>query len=82
MNQNLTQGAIIPSLLRLALPIMGMSFVQMAYNMVDMIWLGRVGAGAVAAVGTATFFHLARHVAADDNQNRGRDHHFTGNWPG
>ncbi|WP_461538193.1 MATE family efflux transporter [Spongorhabdus nitratireducens] len=56
MNQNLTQGAIVPSLLRLALPIMGMSFVQMAYNMVDMIWLGRVGADAVAAVGTATFF--------------------------
>ncbi|MTI15423.1 MATE family efflux transporter [Sansalvadorimonas verongulae] len=56
MNQNLTQGPIVPSLVRLALPIIGMSFVQMAYNMVDMIWLGRVGANAVAAVGTATFF--------------------------
>ena len=56
MNQNLTQGPIVPSLVRLALPIIGMSFVQMAYSLVDMIWLGRVGANAVAAVGTASFF--------------------------
>lgn len=55
MSQNLTQGPIVPSLLRMALPIIGMSFVQMAYSMVDMIWLGRVGADAVAAVGTASF---------------------------
>ena len=55
MSQNLTQGPIVPSLLRMALPIIGMSFVQMAYNMVDMIWLGRVGADAVAAAGTAGF---------------------------
>ena len=35
---------------------MGTSFIQMAYNMIDMIWLGRVGSDAVAAVGAATFF--------------------------
>ena len=37
-------------------PIIATSFVQMAYNLTDMIWVGRVGSGAVAAVGTAGFF--------------------------
>ncbi|MCW7552915.1 MATE family efflux transporter [Endozoicomonas gorgoniicola] len=55
MNQKLTQGPIVPSLLRMAFPIIGMSFVQMTYNMVDMVWLGRIGSDAVAAVGTASF---------------------------
>lgn len=53
---NLIDGEIVPSLIRLALPIMGTSFLQMAYNMTDMLWLGRVGSSAVAAVGTAVFF--------------------------
>jgi putative MATE family efflux protein len=35
---------------------MGTSFVQMAYNMTDMIWLGRLSSESVAAVGTAGFF--------------------------
>ncbi|NLJ40960.1 MAG: MATE family efflux transporter [Clostridiales bacterium] len=35
---------------------MGTSFVQMAYNMTDMIWVGRIGTRAVASVGTAGFF--------------------------
>lgn len=56
MTNNLTQGPIVKSLIKLAIPVIGMSFVQMAYNMVDMIWLGRVGSQAVAAVGTASFF--------------------------
>ena len=53
---NLTQGSILKVLFKLAIPIMGTSFVQMAYNMTDMIWVGRVGYRAVAAVGTAGFF--------------------------
>lgn len=53
---NLVEGNITKSLIELALPIMGTSFIQMAYNMTDMIWLGRVGSKAVAAVGTAGFF--------------------------
>ena len=44
------------ALTRLAIPIIATSFVQMAYNLTDMIWVGRVGSGAVAAVGTAGFF--------------------------
>lgn len=53
---NLTQGNIYQKLFKLALPIMGTSFVQMAYNLIDMIWVGKLGSSAVAAVGTAGFF--------------------------
>lgn len=53
---DLTQGSILQALTRLAIPIIATSFVQMAYNLTDMIWVGRVGSGAVAAVGTAGFF--------------------------
>lgn len=34
---------------------MGTSFIQMAYGMIDMIWLGKLSSFAVAAVGTAGF---------------------------
>ncbi|AOT70701.1 MATE family efflux transporter [Geosporobacter ferrireducens] len=53
---NLTEGSIWRALVKLSLPIMSTSFVQMAYNMTDMIWIGRIGSKAVAAVGTAGFF--------------------------
>ncbi|MCY6957295.1 MATE family efflux transporter [Clostridium brassicae] len=56
MNNKLTEGKILPTLIKLALPIMGTSFVQMAYNMTDMIYIGRLGSSAVAGVGTAGFF--------------------------
>lgn len=55
-NNRLTEGNISSTLVRLAIPIMATSFVQMAYNMMDMIWLGRVSTNAVAAAGTAGFF--------------------------
>ncbi|NEW84742.1 MAG: MATE family efflux transporter, partial [Mariniphaga sp.] len=54
--KNLTKGSIPRQLIRLSLPIMGTSFVQMAYNLTDMIWLGKVGSDSVAAVGVASFF--------------------------
>lgn len=53
---SLTDGSIFKALTRLAMPIIGTSFVQMAYGFIDMIWVGRLGSGAVAAVGTAGFF--------------------------
>ena len=53
---DLTQGRITEKLVKLSLPIMATSFIQMAYNMIDMIWVGKVGSSAVAAVGTAGFF--------------------------
>ena len=53
---NLTEDNILKALFKLAIPIMGTSFVQMAYNMTDLIWVGRIGSRAVAAVGTAGFY--------------------------
>ena len=53
---SLTEGPIIGTLVKLALPIMGTSFIQMAYSLTDMIWIGKAGSQAVAAVGTAGFF--------------------------
>ncbi|MDU4890064.1 MAG: MATE family efflux transporter [Clostridium sp.] len=53
---NLTEGPIASSLIKLSLPIMGTSFIQMAYNLTDMIFIGKKGSDAVAAVGTAGFF--------------------------
>ena len=53
---DLTRGNIFSQLIKLSIPIMATSFMQMAYNLTDMIWIGRVGSGAVAAVGTAGFF--------------------------
>jgi len=54
--KNLTEGPITRQIVRLTLPILGTSFVQMAYNLTDMLWLGRVGSNAVAAVGIASYF--------------------------
>ncbi|MEH0154189.1 MATE family efflux transporter [Limibacter armeniacum] len=54
--KDLTQGNILRQLMQLAMPIMATSFVQMAYTMADMAWLGRAGSEEVAAVGTASFF--------------------------
>lgn len=53
---NLVSGNILSTLFKLAVPILGTSFIQMAYNLIDMIWVGRIGSNAVAAVGTAGFF--------------------------
>lgn len=53
---NLTEGNIIKTLTKLAIPIMGTSFIQMAYNLTDVMWLGRLSTKAVAAAGTAGFF--------------------------
>ena len=52
-NLNLTEGKITSTLVKLALPIMGTAFIQMAYSLTDTMWLGRFSTKAVAAVGTA-----------------------------
>ena len=46
----------VNALFTLDLPIMATSFLQMAYNMIDMIWIGIVGSGSVSAVGAAAMF--------------------------
>lgn len=53
---DLTTGHITEKLIKLAIPIMGVSFIQTAYNLIDMIWIGKAGSAALAAVGTAGFF--------------------------
>ena len=55
-NINLLEGKILPALCSLALPIMLTSLIQMAYNLIDMIWIGRLGSAAVASVGAAGMF--------------------------
>lgn len=49
--KDLTKGPIRRQLFNLAMPIMGTSFIQMAYSITDMIWVGRLGSEAVAAIG-------------------------------
>lgn len=46
-----TRGRITPQIMRLALPIMGTAFIQMAYNMADFYWIGHLSGIAAAAVG-------------------------------
>ncbi len=50
--RDLTQGSIFRQLLTLALPLMAISFIQMTYNLVDILWIGRLGSRSVAAVGS------------------------------
>lgn len=49
--KTLTQGPINRQLFNLAMPIMATSFIQMAYSLTDMAWVGRLGSESVAAVG-------------------------------
>jgi putative MATE family efflux protein len=53
---SLTDGSILKKLLLVAVPIMGTHLMQMAYNLIDLFWLGRVGSDAVAAVGAAGMY--------------------------
>lgn len=46
----LLEGPIARSLFLLAVPIMGGNLLQIAYQLVDAFWVGRLGAAAVAAV--------------------------------
>lgn len=55
-NLNLTEGNISSTIIKLALPIMGTSFIQMAYNLTDILWLGQLSTKALAAAGTVGFF--------------------------
>ena len=53
---DLTEGNIVEKLIKLSLPIMGTAFIQIAYSLIDMIWVGKIGSKLVAAVGTAGFY--------------------------
>lgn len=49
---NLTEGDILATLLKLALPLMGTSFLQMAYTLLAMSWVGRLSSVADADIAT------------------------------
>ncbi|MFD0960474.1 MATE family efflux transporter [Paenibacillus chungangensis] len=53
---DLTHGKIVPTLMKLTLPIIATNFISTTYGLVDMMWVGRLGSGPVAAIGTASFF--------------------------
>ena len=58
---NLTEGSILKKLLMVALPVLLTTITQMAYNLTDMFWIGRVDnigmdeGAAITAVGTASY---------------------------
>ena len=52
----LTESPILAALVRLALPIMASSLFSTAYNLTDMLWIGKLGSVAVAAVGAGGMF--------------------------
>jgi putative MATE family efflux protein len=54
--KDLTQGPILRQLFTLAAPIMATSFIQMAYNLTDIAWLGHWDTASVAATGAAGMF--------------------------
>lgn len=49
--KSLTEGKIFRQLLQLALPLMATGFIQMAYTLTDMAWVGRLGSRELAAIG-------------------------------
>lgn len=49
---NLTEGGIFSGLIKLALPLMGTSFLQMAYTLMAMSWVGRLGTDAHPDIAT------------------------------
>jgi len=53
---NLVEGSIVNKLFFVAGPIITTQVFQMAYNLTDMFWLGRLSSDAVAASGTAGLF--------------------------
>ncbi len=48
--------SIMDQLVRLALPVIASSFMSMAYNFINIIFVGKFGSEAVAAVGSAGFY--------------------------
>jgi putative MATE family efflux protein len=55
-NSIVGKNPIMMQLILLALPVIGSSFMTMAYNFINMIFVGKLGSDAVAAVGSASFF--------------------------
>ena len=54
--RDFTQGSIGKGLFQLSIPLITASFFQMAYNLINMFWVGHIGSQSVAAVGAVGFF--------------------------
>src|SRR3989338_5937633 len=50
MRNEITEGSLIKAMVAIALPTVLSSLLQGMYNVVDMFWVGKLGAAAVAAV--------------------------------
>ncbi|MFD1566173.1 MATE family efflux transporter [Halolamina litorea] len=50
---SLTRGPLLRPLIRLAWPLVAIQLLQVAYNLVDTVWLGRLSADAVGALSLA-----------------------------
>jgi len=53
---DLTEGKAINVLTALSVPIMGSSLLQFTYNLINMLWVGRLGSDAVASIGSSSFY--------------------------
>ena len=53
---NLVEGSIVRKLFLVAIPLIGTQVIQMAYNLTDMFWLGRLSSDSVAASGTVGLY--------------------------
>ena len=45
---DLTQGPIMSTLMKLTIPIIATNFISTTYGLVDMIWVGGLGSGPVS----------------------------------
>lgn len=54
--KSIRTDSILNQLIRMALPVIASSFMSMAYNFINIIFVGQLGSGAVAAVGSAGFY--------------------------
>ncbi len=55
MTQDLTRGSLKRQVHQLALPVIGGSLFHFAFEFIDMIWVGRLGSEALAAVSSSQF---------------------------
>ena len=63
--RDLTHGPIARQILSLAAPIIGTSFIHIAYSFTDMAWVGRLGSREIAALGViAVLTWLASSIGA------------------
>lgn len=53
---DLTRGNVLKVITNLAVPIMGSSFLQFLYGLIDMLWVGALGSYAITVVGSSSFF--------------------------